>query len=102
MHGLIGRMKATPEQRDALITILLDGVSGMPGCLSYVVAQDPSDDDAIWITEVWDSKASHEASLKLPSVQDAISRGRPMIAGFDQHFETVPIGGHGILRSSLG
>jgi len=102
MHGLIGRMKATPGQRDALITILLDGVSGMPGCLSYVVAQDPSDVDAIWITEVWDSKASHEASLKLPSVQDAISRGRPMIAGFDQHFETVPIGGHGISRSSLG
>ena len=96
MYGLIGKMKAAPGQRDALISILLDGVSGMPGCLSYVIAQDPADADAIWITEVWDSQASHKASLSLPSVKDAISRGRPLIAGFDQHLETVPVGGHGI------
>jgi quinol monooxygenase YgiN len=96
MYGLIGKMKAAPGQRDALIEILLDGVSGMPGCLSYVVAQDPADAEAIWITEVWDSQLSHKASLSLPSVKDAISRGRPLIAGFDQHIETVPVGGHGI------
>jgi quinol monooxygenase YgiN len=96
MYGLIGKMRAAPGQRDALISILLHGVSGMPGCLSYVVAQDPSDADAVWITEVWDSATSHKASLSLPSVKDAISRGRPLIAGFDQHVETVPVGGHGI------
>jgi quinol monooxygenase YgiN len=96
MYGLIGKMRAVAGQRDALVAILLDGVSGMPGCLSYVVAQDPSDADAIWVTEVWDSQASHKASLSLPSVKDAISRGRPLIAGFGQHIETVPVGGHGI------
>lgn len=96
MYGLIGKMKAVPGQRDALVSILLDGVSGMPGCLSYVVAQDPADADAIWITEVWDSQASHKTSLSLPSVKDAIVRGRPLIAAFDQHHETVPIGGRGI------
>ena len=96
MYGLIGRMKAVPGHRDELISILVGGVSGMPGCLSYVVAQDPTDADAIWITEVWDSKESHQASLALPSVKDAISRGRPLIAGFDHRFETVPVGGHGI------
>jgi quinol monooxygenase YgiN len=96
MYGLIGKIRAAPGQRDALISILLNGVSGMQGCLSYVVAQDPSDADAVWITEVWDSAASHKASLSLPSVKDAISRGRPLIAVFDQHIETVPVGGHGI------
>ena len=96
MYGLIGKMRATPGQRDALISILLEGVASMPGCLSYVVAQDPGDPDAIWITEVWDSQASHKASLSLPSVKDAISRARPLIAGFDQHTETKPVGGHGI------
>lgn len=100
MYGLIGKMKAAPGQRDALVAILLEGVSGMPGCLSYVVAQDPTDADAIWITEVWDSEASHKASLSLPSVKDAISRGRPLIAGFEQHIETVPVGGHGIGASA--
>lgn len=95
MYGLIGKIKATPGQRDALVSILLDGVSGMPGCLSYVVALDPADPDAIWITEVWDSEASHKASLSLPSVQDAITRGKPLIAAFDQHIQTIPVGGHG-------
>lgn len=33
MHGLIGRMRAVAGQRDALLQILLEGTSGMPGCL---------------------------------------------------------------------
>ncbi len=33
LHGLIGKMTATPGRRDDLVAILLDGVSGMPGCL---------------------------------------------------------------------
>ena len=98
MYGLIGKAKAVPGQRDALISILLEGVSGMPGCLSYIVAQDPTDSDAIWITEVWDSQQSHQASLSLPSVRQAISRGKPLIAGFGEQFETRPIGGHGLGR----
>lgn len=96
MYGLIGKMSAIPGQRDALAKILVEGVSGMPGCLSYVVARDPVDPDALWVTEVWDSQASHRASLSLPSVQDAIARGKPLIAGFGERFETEPIGGHGI------
>jgi len=99
MYGLIGKMKTIPGQRDALIAILIEGVSGMPGCLSYVVAQDPTDPDAIWITEAWESKESHQASLALPSVQAAIAKGRPMIAGFGERFETIPVGGQGLSLS---
>ncbi len=96
MYGLIGRMRATPGQRDALVAILLEGTGAMPGCLSYVVAADPADADAIWITEVWDSQASHAASLQLPAVRDAIARGRPLIAGFDSSTVTTPLGGVGL------
>ncbi len=97
MYGLIGKMIVAPGQRDALISILLEGLSGMLGCLSYIVAQDPTDPDAIWVTEAWDSKESHQASLSLPSVQQAISRGRPLITGFGERFETMPIGGQGLV-----
>ncbi|MFC4312192.1 putative quinol monooxygenase [Steroidobacter flavus] len=93
MFGLIGKMIATPGQREALIAILLDGIEGMPGCLSYVVARDVKDEHAIWITEVWDSKESHSASLKLPSVQAAIAKGKPLIAGFGDYVTTEPVGG---------
>jgi quinol monooxygenase YgiN len=96
MYGLIGKMTATPGQRDALAAILLRGTNAMPGCLSYVVATDPSDPDALWITEVWDTAESHKASLALPAVQAAISEGRSLIAGFSNRTETVPIGGCGL------
>ena len=96
MYGLIGKFTAVAGQRDALIAILLEGTDRMPGCLSYIVAKDPSDENAIWITEVWDNKESHEASLKLPSVQRAISRGKPLIAGFSNNVVTEPVGGYGL------
>jgi len=96
MHGLIGRMRAAAGQRDALIAILLEGTGGMPGCLAYVVAKDPADADAIWITEVWDNRASHAASPQLPQVRAAIARARPLIAGFDHGQETIPVGGIGL------
>jgi len=96
MYGLIGKMTATAGQRDALIALLLEGTTAMPGCLSYIVAADPAEADAIWITEVWDSEASHKASLSLPAVQSAISKGRPLIAGFSDRTVTTPVGGVGL------
>ena len=96
MYGLIGKMRAQPGQRDALSAILLEGTQAMPGCLGYVIAKDKLDPDALWITETWDSQASHKASLALPSVQAAIAKGRPLIAGFGERFETEPVGGYGL------
>ncbi|HET7565830.1 MAG TPA: putative quinol monooxygenase [Gemmatimonadaceae bacterium] len=96
MYGLIGKMTAAPGKRDALIAILIEASAGMPGCLSYIVAADATDANAIWVTEVWDSKASHDASLSLPSVKNAITKGKPLIAGFGERFVTTPMGGHGL------
>ena len=96
MYGLIGKMTATPGDRDALIAVLLESTGDMPGCLSYVVAKDAADANAIWITEVWDSKESHDASLSLPAVRAAIARARPLIAGFAPGTTTEPVGGVGL------
>ena len=96
MYGLIGSMTATPGRRDALIAILLESIHEMPGCLSYVVATDPGDANRIWITEVWDAKESHGASLSLPAVTDAIKRAMPLIASFGEQTITSPVGGHGL------
>lgn len=100
MYGLIGKITAVEGQRDALAAILLEGTQTMPGCLSYVVATDPAEADALWITEVWESQASHQASLGLPAVKAAIAKGRPLIAGFSNRVETAPIGGVGLQRES--
>lgn len=96
MYGLISKMMANDGKRDELISILLDGTKRMPGCRSYVISKDMTDENAMWITEVWDSKENHQASLSLADVQSAISKGKLLIAGFGERIETTPVGGHGL------
>lgn len=96
MYGVIGSMTAVPGRRDDLIAILTGAVSNMRGCLSYVVAKDSRNEDEIWVTEVWDSKESHDESLSLPSVTKAITAARPMISAFGNQVITTPVGGYGL------
>lgn len=92
-YGLIGRITSQPGRRVELAAALAEGSGQMPGCLSYVVAEDETDPDILWVTEVWDSETSHKASLKLPQVRAAIAKGRPLIASFEGIATTRPIAG---------
>jgi quinol monooxygenase YgiN len=96
MFGMIGKITVVPGQRDAFIGILLSGTQQMPGCLNYLVCKDAADENAVWITEAWDSKTHHDASLALPSVKEAIAKGKPMIAKFETVALTEPVGGVGL------
>lgn len=93
MYGLIGQILAAPGKRAELLAILAQATESMPGCLTYIIAEDTSNRDALWVTEVWDRKESHEASLSLPAVQAAIGQAKPLIAGFGARIETVPVAG---------
>jgi quinol monooxygenase YgiN len=53
MWGLIAKITLLPGKRDEMIEILKESAAAMPGCLSYVVAKDAADENAIWVTEVW-------------------------------------------------
>jgi quinol monooxygenase YgiN len=97
MFGMIGKMTVKDGQRDTVVSALLDSVGNMTGCLSYVVATDLADPNAIWISEAWNSKESHDASLKLPAVQAAIAKARPFITGMTPVAITVPVGGYGLI-----
>ena len=92
-YGMIGRINAKSGERAALAALLAGGTDAMPGCLAYVVAEDVADADTLWVTEIWGTKAAHDASLSLPAVRAAIAKGRPLIAGFDTIAETRPISG---------
>lgn len=96
MFGLIGSFSAHPGKRDELIALMTASTGNMPGCLSYILAKDPADPDKLWITEVWDSAESHKASLQIPLVAEAIKKAMPLIAGFGDRVETVPVGGFGL------
>ena len=62
----------------------------------HVVAKDSTDENVVWVTEVWESATSHDASLSLPSVAKSMPRVKPMIAAFDKIAITTPIWGLGL------
>jgi Antibiotic biosynthesis monooxygenase len=63
MYGLIAKLTAVPRKREELVKTLEESAGDMPGCFSYVVAKDSAEENTLWVTEVWDSQASHDASL---------------------------------------
>jgi quinol monooxygenase YgiN len=90
-YGLIGQMIAQPGQRAALVAALAEGTGTMPGNIAYLIGEDSANPDAIWIVELWTDKDAHAASLELPAVQEAIRKGRPLIAGFGTRAEFKPV-----------
>jgi quinol monooxygenase YgiN len=96
MYGLITKLRSFPGRRESLLSILIDGSTALSGCVSYIVAKDTADSDALWVTEVWIDAGSHKASLSTPSVQNTIAKAKPIIAGFGERFETIPVGGKGL------
>lgn len=91
MYGLIVKLTSVPGKREQVIRLLKESAADMPGCHSYVVAKDLADENAIWVTEVWDSVTSHDASLSLPAVKNGIPQARSMIAAFDRIAVTAPV-----------
>ncbi|MFC6063674.1 putative quinol monooxygenase [Streptomyces ochraceiscleroticus] len=97
-YGYIGSMKAKPGHRDDVVSILLSGVDHLreAGCDLYIVSTSDADDVTIWVTEVWQSKAHHDASLQLPETKAAISEAMPMLTGEFSSRELTVAGGLGV------
>jgi quinol monooxygenase YgiN len=93
MYGLVARLTAARGRRAELAEILARCAPEMPGCISYVIAEDLADENNLWITEVWDHEQSHSAAVKMAVVQKAVEDARPMVAGFEKVATTRPIRG---------
>ena len=90
-------MKAKPGCRDDVVAILLRGIDTLRelGCYQYVVGVSLADTDTIWVTEMWESREHHEASLLLPQTKAAISEAMPMLTGEFSGQEVSVVGGLG-------
>ncbi len=99
MYGLIGKIKAHPGQRAALLDLLLQAAKSLgdlEGCYIYLISEATDDPDALWITEAWRSAEDHHASLTHEGVRAVIAAARPLIADTSGGFEIVPVGGKGL------
>lgn len=97
-YGYIGSMKTNPGHRDDVVAILVDGAAGLreAGCQLYVVSVSNTDDTTIWVSEVWQSKEHHDASLQLPEIRAAIDKAMPMLTGEFTGQELTVVGGLGV------
>jgi quinol monooxygenase YgiN len=97
-YGYVGTMRTKAGHRDDVLKILLSGVDGLraAGCELYVVSVPDTDPDIIWVTEVWQSKEHHDASLQLPETKEAIGRAMPMLTGEFTSQELTVVGGLGV------
>lgn len=96
-YGLVGEIVAVDGRRDDLLAVLLEAAGdAMPGNMHYVVHTSDAHPDSVWVTEIWESREAHAASLELASVQALIGKARPLIAGFGTRIELTPHGGYGL------
>jgi quinol monooxygenase YgiN len=91
-------MTAQADKGDELASIMLKAstlVADMPGCVIYIVQQSLADDTKVLITEVWDNKDAHQASLSNLLVRELIMQAKPLIVGMEHH-AALPLGGKGL------
>ena len=99
-YGLHGKLTATPGNGNNLAAILLKAaelVSTAQGCRLYLVSREQSDSEAVWVTEVWDSKEDHDNSLNVAGVKELIGQAMPLLNGRpDKGQELQVLGGAGL------
>jgi len=97
-YGYIGSLRTRHGHRDEVVAILLRGVDGLraAGCDLYLVGVPEDDSTVIWVTEVWRSKADHDASLTTPEAQTAIAAAMPLLTGEFTRQELTMAGGLGL------
>ncbi|MFN2198309.1 MAG: putative quinol monooxygenase [Anaerolineales bacterium] len=99
MYAQTGKLIANPEKRAMLAGILLraaERVSMLPGCWLYLVHADTTDDAILWVYELWDDQASHDASLQDELVQALIAEAMPLLSKPPEGATLQFLGGHGL------
>jgi quinol monooxygenase YgiN len=66
----------------------------MPRSLSYIVAKDSAVENSVWVTEAWESQASHDAPPSLRQVQETVPHAQLIVAHFEKFRHHNPSVGH--------
>ncbi len=103
-YGLHGRLLAKEGHAEKLAEILIKAselVSTAKGCRLYMISRSEGEPNAVWVTEIWDSRADHANALKVEGVSTLISEAMPILAGKPAKGQELEIlGGTGMIQSS--
>jgi len=99
-YGLHGKFNTLQGKSEDLAKVLLQAaelMNGAKGCQLYLISKDPTKENEVWVTEVWDSKEEHDASLNTPGVRELIGKAMPLLDGTPSGGQELAIlGGIGI------
>jgi quinol monooxygenase YgiN len=98
-YSLINKLTTKPGKRDEIIKILLESGKAFndnAACILYLVCEDATDPDRIWVIDVWTSKEAHTAALAQPELKPFIAQTIPLLEGMPEQVEVVPAGGKGL------
>lgn len=99
LYSVNGSLSAMEEKREELLAYLLEAASEMENvkeCYIYSVGIDPTDEQKVYIYEVWQSKEAHQNSLSLDVFKNLISKAKPIITGMEDYPTLTIKGGKGI------
>lgn len=97
---LHGKLSAKAGHQNDLAIILLDAsklVSTAKGCKLYLIGIDQNDPNAVFVTEIWDTKEDHDNSLKVEGIKELIMKAMPILDEQPKKGQELEIlGGSGI------
>lgn len=99
MYLLHGKLTAKKDRKRPLqnSTQASELVAGAAGCRLYVISNDEQDPQQVYVTEIWDDKTAHDASLQMPEVRQLIQQAMPLLDGMPTGGQELTIlGGHGV------
>lgn len=96
MFGLIVKFITFEGSRDEFIHIMGAGFQDMEGCHSYILAADPAEDTAVWLTEIWVDEESHDKSMADPKIKEVVAQAKPLLVRRDMRVVTEPRAGQGL------
>lgn len=97
--GLYGKFQVNKNDRDDLSSILLEAAEAMghvDGCEVYQISVSHEEPQAVYVYEVWQDEAAHQASLALDVTQTLIRRAKPLITGMERINTLQTLGGKGL------
>lgn len=93
---IYGKLTARTGKVDELLGYMQEVVAEMEkleSCFCYLLGKSEQEPDSLFIYEVWENEAAHDASLTLDVFKDLIAKARPIIAGMENMDSLTIVGG---------
>ncbi len=100
-YFLHGKLTAKEGHSSELARILLEAsklLGSVKGCQLYAIGVEPDGGNSVFVTEIWDTKEDHDASLNTVGVRELIMQAMPILADKPtKGLELQILGGVGVI-----